>query len=196
VLGAVVAAAIALPLVLHPTVESQGLAFWAIYIDPVYRLLEFVAGICLCALLRDGVRLRVRPGAAALLAVAAYVVAGHVPLYAMWVAVTVVPFCILIFACAQADVTGYRGVLHHPWLIRLGQWSYAFYLVHTLVLRATAHANGIWASDAWRLLVVAASYGVTIVVAYALFRFVEHPLERRIRRGGTATPQSEVALAR
>jgi len=38
--------------------------------------------------------------------------------------------------------------------------------------------------------------GVTIVVAYALFRFVEHPLERRIRRGGTATPQSEVALAR
>jgi peptidoglycan/LPS O-acetylase OafA/YrhL len=187
-----VAVAIALPLLLRPEHQDTGLGFWAIYINPAYRLLEFVAGIALAGLLRAGVRVRVPVAAAVALAVEAYLAANVVPMYASRVAVTIIPFCLLIFVCAQADVIGAWTGLRHPWLIRLGQWSFAFYLVHELILRVVNinvpdQLSGAGGRAALALL----GYGTAIVTAYLLFRLVEEPWERRIRRGGTATPRSE-----
>ncbi len=52
------------------------------------------------------------------------------------VAIPVIPFCLLIFATAEADLEGRRTGLRHALLIRLAQWSYGFfYLVHQLVTR-------------------------------------------------------------
>jgi peptidoglycan/LPS O-acetylase OafA/YrhL len=121
-LAACAALAILAPLALRPHAEPE-VAFWAIYINPAYRLLEFVIGMCVCALIGSGLRLGIPPLGAAVLAVAAYLVAGEVPLYASRVATTVIPFAVLIFAFAEADLEGRRTMIRHPILIRLGQWS-------------------------------------------------------------------------
>jgi peptidoglycan/LPS O-acetylase OafA/YrhL len=183
-LAAAVAFAIALPLVLSPAHQDTGLGFWAIYINPSYRLAEFVAGIALAGLLRAGVRIRVPVAVAMLLAAEAYVLVNAVPMYASRVAVTIIPFCLLIFVCAQADVSGKWTGLRDRRLIKLGQWSFAFYLVHQLVLRVLEiHVPAPLDSSSGRLALALLGYGAATAVAYALFRLVEEPWERRIRRG-------------
>lgn len=192
-LGAVLAAvAILLPLTLRP---HAGVLLWLVYIFPPTRLLEFTVGIVLCLALRSGVRLRVPPVAALGLAAAAYVAAGFAPPYAQSVAITIIPFALLIFACAEADLTptARPAFLQRPTLIRLGQWSFCFYLVHAMVLGRfqtylTDHPH---LSLGTRYSLIAAAYLLAIGCAYVLFRCVEYPLERRIRHGGTATPPEE-----
>ena len=183
-LAASVAFAIVLPLVLSPSHQDTGLGFWAIYINPSYRLAEFVAGIALAGLLRAGVRIRVPVAVAMLLAAEAYVLVNAVPMYASRVAVTIIPFCLLIFVCAQADVSGKWTGLRHRRLIKLGQWSFAFYLVHQLVLRVLEiHVPAPLDSSSGRLALALLGYAAATAIAYALFRLVEEPWERRIRRG-------------
>ncbi len=167
---------ISFPLLLHPKGDS-GLAFWAIYINPVFRLFEFVIGICLCGLILSGARLPISRLAGLAIGVAGYVAAGFVPKYAMWSAVTLIPFSLVIFANAQADVSGLPSRLHSRTLLRLGAWSYAFYLLHQLVIRIVTDEIS-W-GDAPAMPI--AMYAVTILAAWLLYRFVEHPLERRLR---------------
>lgn len=191
-LGVAVVLAIMWPLVLSPVHQDAGIGFWAIYINPSYRLLEFVAGIALAGLLRAGFRVRVPVAVAMVLAVEAYMLVNLFPMYASRVAVTIIPFCLLIFVCAQADVLGSRTGLRHPWLIRLGQWSFAFYLVHGLVLRVVdIHIPDRLAGTGGRIALALLEYAAATAMAYLLFKLVEQPLERRIRHGGTATPRSE-----
>lgn len=191
ILGVVIAVSIVTPLAIGSGEHNTGAAFWAIYINPTYRILEFVAGICLCALLLCGQRVRVTPPAAAAVAVAAYLAAGTAPVDAMWVAVTLIPFCLLIFVCAQSDSDGRRGLLHHAWLLRLGQWSFAFYLLHHLVIVQVARLDDeLPAGDVPLVLLVLAAYVVATIAAYLLFRIVERPLEQRIR--GTALRRDRV----
>jgi peptidoglycan/LPS O-acetylase OafA/YrhL len=180
VLLVVIAVAIAVPLILRPTAENTSLGFWAIYINPLYRFAEFVAGISVCLLLRGGLRLPISAPVAGFLALAAYVAVDFVPIYATWVAVTVIPFTLLIFATAQADLENRPTYLRSPLLVKLGQWSFAFYLVHQMIIttlrRLLVFGNG-------QLGLLALAYIGSICAAYVLFRFVEEPLERRIRRG-------------
>jgi peptidoglycan/LPS O-acetylase OafA/YrhL len=60
--------------------------------------------------------------------------------------------------------------------------------VHELILRIgntylAHHLAGTGARTGLALL----EYGAAILIAYLLFKLVEEPWERRIRRGGTAT---------
>ena len=124
------------PLLLRPEQQDAGVAFWSIYISPLYRLLEFVAGIALAGLLRAGVRTREfrsrSPWRSSSWPTWKPRSCRCGPAGSPW---TIVPFCLLIFVCAQADVpVGARACGIHG-LIRLGQWSFAFYLVHQLILR-------------------------------------------------------------
>ena len=187
-----VALSILWPLLLRPEQQDSGVAFWSIYISPLYRLLEFVAGIALAGLLRAGVRTRIPVALAMALVVMAYLEAEVVPMWAGRVAMTIVPFCLLIFVCAQADVSGARTGLRHPWLIRLGQWSFAFYLVHQLILRVVnVNLAGHVTSAGGVLAVTLAEYAVATAAAYLLFTWIEEPWEKRIRRGSSSTPASE-----
>jgi peptidoglycan/LPS O-acetylase OafA/YrhL len=188
-LAALVAAGEVVPLLLANT--------WVIYINPVFRLTEFVIGIALAALLLHGMRLRVPVAAAAALALAAYVAAGMAPDHLMFTAVTLVPFSLLILTAAESDVNGrFAKALHFPWLVRLGQWSFSFYLAHALVVSAFVRvAAGRIEGGPARLVVLLATYAAAIAAAYVLFRFVEHPFERRIRHGGTAMPDTELGTA-
>jgi peptidoglycan/LPS O-acetylase OafA/YrhL len=187
--------AILVPLASHTQQENSGFLFWLIYINPLIRLVEFTIGICLCSFLREGSGPKISPMAAGVLAVAAYLGAGWVPIYMMWVATTVVPFALLIWACAQADLEDRTPrFLRSPILVRLGQWSFAFYLVHQLVVEVVAKTfNDLSFPIAGQAGLLMGTYAAATAAAYLLFTYIEYPLEQRIRKGGSATPPSEIA---
>ena len=180
--GGLAAAVIVLALVVHPHAYS-GARFWLLFIDPVPRLLEFTIGICLCALLLEGVRIPIRAPVAVAVALASFVLVGWLPLDLRLVAGMLIPYSLLIFACAQSDVERRDSWLHSGALLKLGAWSYAFYLLHQMVIRVMAHALLGHPSTTLRALAFVASYLIAIAAAYLLFRFVESPLERAIRGG-------------
>jgi len=165
-------------LIWHPPTDL-GNAFWWVYIFPPARLLEFVIGICACVLVRRGARVPLSRAGASAIAIGAFLISAHVPNYFMWTVTVVIPFTLLIMVCAQADLAGDRSMLGHPVMQRLGQWSYAFYLIQgaVFVVLSGHSPHSIIAAAALWLLTLAA----TILAAAAIFGLIEHPLERRLR---------------
>lgn len=91
---------------------------------------------------------------------------------------TAVPFAVLICAAAQADLSGAPGVQAAKWWVRLGTWSYSFYLTHQLVIRLSA---SLWPATGLLWLHLLADAVVAVAVSAALYRVVEQPAERRWR---------------
>jgi peptidoglycan/LPS O-acetylase OafA/YrhL len=88
----------------------------------------------------------------------------------------------LILAVAARDTRGGRSLLRSRPLVALGQWSYAFYLVHATILYAIKEYHGVAGPIGWSNLTWYAGVGVlSIFVSWLLYKFVEHPLERKLR---------------
>ena len=93
-------------------------------------------------------------------------------------------FTLLIMAAAQRDLDGRPTGVRSPVWIRLGHWSYAWYLIHEVVIR-------VWRFELPRpeglgdtLLTWAVLLLLTQAAAGALYTLVEHPAERFLRRIG------------
>lgn len=126
----VIATVIIIPLMLQPT-EPAGAGYRAIYLLPVTRFFEFAAaGIALALLLRRGVRVPLPVTLTGLFAFAVSVMANWLPMYLLLVAATVIPFLLLIASAADADMRYKRSLLAWKPIVKLGEWSFAFYLVH------------------------------------------------------------------
>ena len=88
----------------------------------------------------------------------------------------------LILAVAARDTRGGRSVLRSKPMVALGQWSYAFYLVHATILYAIKEYHGIAGPIGWSNLTWYAGVLVLSIFASALlYKLVEHPLERKLR---------------
>ncbi len=89
-------------------------------------------------------------------------------------------FALLIVALALDESAAARA-LAHPWLLLLGEASYAVYLLQipfaTIYERALAHAPPL--APSWRFYVYAL---LLVAVSVAVFWGVERPLRARIRR--------------
>lgn len=158
---------------------------------PVLRLNEFVIGMCLAWAIRQGWRPRV-PVWVPVSLLATYVL-GMTALqelpqtHAVYAALVpfvsetmIALFALMICAFATADLEGRSRISRSKPLVLLGEWSYAFYLIHaTLIYIALAHfgtQHGV-VGLGWifALLIIA------IVGAWALHVFVERPVESRLR---------------
>ena len=113
----------------------------AAYMSPAVRAGEFVLGLALGLALREGWVPRVRVGAAWAATAAAVVVALAVGALRGWPVprgfadvVAVGPLALVLVAYAGRDLTGRATWMARPWAVYLGQLSFAFYLVHQLVL--------------------------------------------------------------
>ena len=66
-------------------------------------------------------------------------------------------------------------------MVLLGQWSYALYLVHATVIYALIYWFGArpsgFANVGWLVAVTA----LCVAISAALYEFIEHPVERRLR---------------
>ncbi|MFC8567080.1 acyltransferase family protein [Streptomyces sp. NPDC057245] len=170
-------------------VSVEGL--WFVYIFPLTRLLEFVLGMLMARVVLDGRWIGLKPVPAALLTVVAYVVGTFTPMLFTVAAVTVVPLALFIAALATADTGGRRTALAGPVMRRLGEASFAFYLVHGIVL---AYA-GERVADSGRpptapesVLVSLLALVVSLALALALYHWVETPLMRRWGRSARRRP--------
>lgn len=169
---------------------------WFLGRFPPAHLFEFVTGILVARIVMCGRWIRFGFAPAALLAAAGCVLTTVVPPHYTFGAVTILPFALLIGAAAHADVTGApTGGLRSRVMVRLGEISFAFYLVHWLVV-SFGHrvaGPGPWGvSGALGLAVLALA--VSLALSWVLHTWMERPLVRapvRSRRVAALPPESE-----
>ncbi|MFU8873803.1 acyltransferase family protein [Micromonospora sp. SL4-19] len=160
--------------------------WWFTQIFPVVRSLEFWMGVAAAELMRRG-RWR-GPGLtlASLLFVATWVVAAQWIRAELWAALLAVAYLLVITAVADADVHGRRTPWRSRPMVWLGEVSFAFYLVHVLVMQTVLRLTGHWDAGArgwrgwWGLLAVLGFLLVNLLLAAALHRWVEMPMMRRL----------------
>lgn len=89
---------------------------------------------------------------------------------------------VLIIAIASGTLRGRRSWLAHPWMVRLGSWSYAFYLVHATVIYAVLNViGGSRGAGGSNLIWGAGIFVVALALSAAIHYWVEAPAERSIR---------------
>lgn len=160
---------------------------------PLYRLGEFVVGMCLALMIKRGWRPRLRLGRAVGVTLGLYVAlmvasivtsGGAVPVPATYANFVMIPgFVAVIAAAATNDLRGTGKGPASKTMVRLGRWSFALYLVHELVIRlAKPLVEGLDTMGALAVsaLVVVASLGMSGL----LHEFVESPCEKWLRSAG------------
>ena len=149
--------------------------------------------MCLASALLAGWRVRIKPiacytvGAAFLVWVAFASQQGWVdPVSGFFLATSnewIIVLCaITIAAVARRDVVGGFSLLRSRVLVALGDWSFAFYLVHATIIYAVlavvGHQPSGWGALGWTAALLVASLAGAAALHYA----VERPFERRMRR--------------
>ena len=159
---------------------------------PITRLSEFVIGIGVARAMLLGWRPRVPVAACYAIGGALLgwlVLAKHFGLSdpasrlvsltgSEWI---ILVFAVTIAAVAERDIRGGRSWLCQPWLVKLGEWSFCFYLIHATIMYfclATFGAQPVsWSNIGWH----AAVFAVALLGSWALHSFLERPVERRLR---------------
>jgi peptidoglycan/LPS O-acetylase OafA/YrhL len=146
------------------------------YANPLIRFAEFLLGMVAAIEIRRGWRLRPSLGAlivfAGVLAISLFPTSRPLPN----VYLAPVYFAIILFA-VHRDLGHGADWLSGRWLVYAGQVSFAFYLVHELVMVNLLHETG---HRGW--LVALESLVLSAIAAVALHHLVEIPCQRLIRR--------------
>lgn len=185
-------------------IDSSGVA--AAVPVPVVRLSEFMIGVGLAWAVRCGWRPRLPTWVAfALIAVLLATIALVPRRMAGTLAADIiggfaneiitVGCAIVIVAIVSRSLAGKRSLLEQSWMVRLGEWSYAFYLVHAtviyLALALLGKQQASWSNLVW----YAPLLVISVTLAAALHLWVEKPVERRMRRWKDERDGRTAALA-
>jgi peptidoglycan/LPS O-acetylase OafA/YrhL len=157
--------------------------FWLVYAFPVTRVADFTIGIVLARIVITGKWIRIGLLPATLIAVACYALTVVAPVLYSTVATMTVGLALLIGAGATADITGLPSPLRGRRMLWLGEISFAFYMVHMLVLiyGHLAIGNGAYSVPV-AIAVDAGLFVVALGCAALLYTFVERPAMRRFSR--------------
>lgn len=161
---------------------------------PIARVSEFLLGMGVAQMMLTGRRFRVPAwlcfslGAAFVLWQATAVTKKWHDPFSHWGAVfsneiIIVLFALTIGAVAGNDIRQKPSWLRSRPLVRLGEWSFCFYLVHATAMYVFMEVFGPQKQSVSNLLWWYPSvFVVALVAAWALHAVVEKPLERRMRR--------------
>ncbi len=165
-------------------------AYWLIYICPATRALEFVLGMVLARIVQSGRWIGVGLWSASVFFVVCYIASGYLPAGYSYVAGTVIPIAMLIPAAAVADITGRISPFRNRMWVWLGEISFAFYLLHQLVIRSIYKALGSPTMSVLRELALGAVMLIAaLLAAWLLYQIVERPMMRIL------TPQRRPSAA-
>lgn len=167
--------------------EGQNLLqVWFVMIFPPVVLLQIVLGMLMARIVLTGRWIGFPLPLAAICLVACYVLSLYVPYNFGISAMTIIPVALLIAGCAVADTRQTRTFLRNPVVVRLGDLTYAFYLVHYVVL---LHGRGLFGIPSggigFEFAVLGAEFLVTLVLSWLLYTGVETPVMRRWSRPRT-----------
>ncbi|MCR3751272.1 Peptidoglycan/LPS O-acetylase OafA/YrhL, contains acyltransferase and SGNH-hydrolase domains [Lentzea californiensis] len=166
------------------------LEYWFVFVFPPVRALEFVLGMAMARVVQQGKWIGVGLWPATAFFVVAYVGSWYLPASFPYVAGTVVPLALLIPAAAVADLTGRSSPWRSKWMVWLGTVSFAFYMVHQIVIRVSEKFLDV---HAFPLAAALGMFVVSMLVAWLLYRLVEVPAERLVKgapRPALVTPAS------
>jgi len=168
-----------------------------LYENPLVRVGEFALGVALGLALREGwvprIRRRTAWSAAAVAATAAlalgWVRGWPVPRGVADV-LAIGPLSLVLLAYAGRDLRGRTSWMGRRAMVYLGQLSFAFYLVHQLVMdtvlkRIAPLTDGSITGALWRTAFV---FGLSVVAAAAVHHLVELPGQRLFTRGRKPAP--------
>jgi peptidoglycan/LPS O-acetylase OafA/YrhL len=166
---------------------------WSTYVFPPVRIVDFIVGMLLGLAYLRGYRL---PGPATVweIGAIAWVGAGIVVLPAFPVPVALkyglflMPLWAVLIAVVALRGGAVSRTLSHPILERLGEVSFAFYLVHLSALTAFERLPGATVGSS-----SAAAFVCALGLSFALYHGVEQPMRRRIRKW--LEPSSEATVS-
>lgn len=155
---------------------------------PITRVPEFLLGMGLAWAIRLGWRPRVHPllgisaiGVVVLGIVVATVKPGIWLIAAYGNELFTVAVGLMLIALAVHALSGKRSLFESRWQVKLGEWSFSFYLVHAtmiyVALRIFGYQEARWGNLVW----FAALFIVDLCLAWVLYHLVESPVERRLR---------------
>ncbi|MFF3018269.1 acyltransferase family protein [Streptomyces sp. NPDC057939] len=155
--------------------------YWFVYCLPLTRLLEFALGIVMARIVQTGRWIPLSLGGALLTLIPGYALTVWLPDAYGIVAPTVIPLALVVAAGAAADVKGTSSPFRGRTMVRLGELSFAFYMVHMLVM--WYGPMGRVPGRTWDTLpalgMIALTFALTTAAAWLLYRFVEVPAVRR-----------------
>lgn len=171
----------------------SNLYYWLFFVFPPYRFGEFLLGMVLARAMVLGLRVPA-PALTALAAaagvagltwiMASFTVRTGIPVVRPLVALLAIPyFAVLLCASATRDMQPGRWWLGSTPLRRLGDWSFALYLVHAPAMVFTARF-GWWNNSGgpFGLACLLAFLALILAASAALHHLIEKPVERRLRR--------------
>lgn len=155
---------------------------WMFYINPAFRILEFLCGMLIHRAYMSGVRIGGNPLLLSLLSFAllfaAMAYADAIPLgfrYSLYY----LPF-VSFLLIAHIDNGGPSGkLLASPLLVTLGNASFAFYLIHQFLIKRIYGFTGTEMND---FVFAALACGIISVVSVAIYHLYEHPIEKLAKR--------------
>ncbi|MEV1051222.1 acyltransferase [Streptomyces sp. NPDC049887] len=171
---------------------------WALDYLPLTRTLQFLLGVAAGLAVARGWRPPVGLWSSVSLAIGWHLAlipwSGAVP-DALWYSpyqasqlLSTPLFALLVAAAAHADLNGRTTGLGGERAIRLGHWSFAWYLIHEIVIRVWlaryGRPEGLPETAMVWLVVIA----VSLALSACAYHWVEHPLERRLRSFGPRVP--------
>jgi len=203
--GGVVVAIFAVPVVAHllppgtpyppfGPIGLPGTEIWVINQLPATRMLEFVLGILMARIVLTGRRLPLALGGSVALTVGAYWLAAYIPSRFDVAAIMAAPLALVIAAAAVQDSAGRPSLVSGRRWVWLGEISFAFYLVHFLVLSNARYLLGdrtLGTPAGFGLLAVL--FVVTGVFAALLHHLVEKPMMKHFSKSRRSKAEAAAA---
>lgn len=175
----------AFQLILGTQINAWAAQFFT-YNFPLYRLPEFIIGVALALLLKSGyapaqgMQLLVAGLATAGTILAVLAASAQVGFWWVCQSLMLPAIVALIWTAARRELAGASRLLTSPRLVRLGELSFAFYMVHYLVLGTVGILVGRWAQGLpWQFAVPALISAAGI--AWLAHTYIEKPCERALR---------------
>jgi peptidoglycan/LPS O-acetylase OafA/YrhL len=166
-----------------PVFSASEWQVWVVYALPPVRMIEFVLGMLMARIVLSGRWIGLPLLPAGLIALAAYVASYAFPWTYAAVAVCAAPLALLITSAASADARGLRSHFSSPTLVRLGEISFAFYLVHGPVLGyVRARVGFATFAPLPAAGMVLLCFAIAVALATVLHKVVEEPIMRRFGR--------------
>lgn len=172
------------PAALGSSIPVTAAQYWIVHVLPVSRVPEFFLGMVLARIVLSGRWIGIKLLPATILLAAGCLVANVVPfLYGMY-ASTLLPVALVIGAAATADIRGTVSVLQGRTMVRLGEISFAFYMVHGVVLLECRKLLGytkVWPVPG-AVAATATAFAIAVAAAFLLHAAVEKPMMKRFSR--------------
>lgn len=155
---------------------------WA-YTNPLIRSGDFVLGVMAAAALREGWRPKIPLWAALCLTGAGILAVDHVAPAQYVSGFALGPlFALLITCLALRDIAEIPGFSRRRMFVKAGEVSFAFYLVHGLVIFNLSSVLGEDLAPGRALIAIAICCVVSVLLALALHQWWELPIQRWVLR--------------